>query len=116
MHGKEYNQYLDGGSALHLNLEEYPNKTGFRKLLDVAAKAGCNYFCFNVKVTVCRDCGRIDKRTQYKCATCGSGNVDHATRVIGYLKRISSFSNTRQVEEHLRHYHHESRAWFFFDL
>lgn len=110
LHGKEYNQYLDGGSALHLNLEEYPNKAGFRKLLDVAAKAGCNYFCFNVKVTVCRDCGRIDKRTLFKCASCASGNVDHATRVIGYLKRISSFSNTRQAEEQLRHYHHESRA------
>jgi ribonucleoside-triphosphate reductase (formate) len=107
LHGKEYNQYLDGGSALHLNLEEYPNKDGFRKLLNVAAVAGCNYFCFNVKVTVCRDCGYIDKRTMFKCNQCGSGNVDHATRVIGYLKRVSSFSNARQEEEGLRFYHQE---------
>ncbi len=110
LHGKSYNQYLDGGSALHLNLEEYPNKAGFRKLLNVAARAGCNYFCFNVKVTVCRDCGFIDKRTLYVCSSCSSGNVDHATRVIGYLKRISSFSSTRQEEEHLRYYHRTARS------
>jgi ribonucleoside-triphosphate reductase (formate) len=110
LHGKAFNQYLDGGSALHLNLEEYPNKDGFRKLLNVAATAGCNYFCFNVKVTVCRDCGYIDKRTCMRCSKCGSGQVDHATRVIGYLKRIASFSNARQVEEQLRHYHHEARS------
>ncbi|NLT03102.1 MAG: anaerobic ribonucleoside-triphosphate reductase [Bacteroidales bacterium] len=104
LHGKHYNQYLDGGSALHLNLEEYPSKAGFRKLLDVAARNGCNYFCFNIKITVCRDCGRIDKRTLRICPNCQSGNVDHATRVIGYLKRVSSFSDARQREENLRHY------------
>jgi len=108
LHGKQYNQFLDGGSALHLNLEEYPTKEGFRKLLDLAAKTGCNYFCFNVKVTVCRSCGHIDKRTLYHCPQCGSGEVDHATRVIGYLKKVSSFSNARQKEEDLRYYHRET--------
>ncbi|MDD4922341.1 MAG: anaerobic ribonucleoside-triphosphate reductase [Bacteroidales bacterium] len=105
LHGKQYNQYLDGGSALHLNLEEHPSKEGFLKLLNVAASTGCNYFCFNVKVTVCRTCSHIDKRTLYHCPECGSGEVDHATRVIGYLKKVSSFSNKRQAEEELRYYH-----------
>jgi ribonucleoside-triphosphate reductase len=109
LHGRQYNQYLDGGSALHLNLEEYPTREGFRKLLDVAASTGCNYFCFNVKVTVCRSCGHIDKRTLYRCPSCGSGEVDHATRVIGYLKKISSFSNVRQEEEGLRFYHKDRK-------
>jgi ribonucleoside-triphosphate reductase len=31
--------------------------------------------------------------------------VDHATRVIGYLKRVSNFSSGRQKEHGLRHYH-----------
>jgi ribonucleoside-triphosphate reductase len=31
--------------------------------------------------------------------------VDHATRVIGYLKRVSNFSSGRQREHGLRHYH-----------
>ena len=100
-------QYLDGGSALHLNLESYPSKESFSKLLNVAAKCGCNYFCFNVKITICEDCNHIDKLTKNKCQKCNSNNVSWATRVIGYLKKISSFSERRQVEEGFRIYHKE---------
>jgi len=105
LHGNEIIKYLDGGSALHLNLEEAPNKDGFVKLIHATATAGCNYFCFNVRITICNDCEHIDKQTNYSCGKCNSKNVDHATRVIGYLKRVSSFSSGRQNEHHLRHYH-----------
>jgi hypothetical protein len=33
-----------------------------------------------------------------------SKNIDYATRIIGYLKQISSFSSARQMEEGLRFY------------
>jgi len=105
LHGIEIIKYLDGGSALHLNLEEAPNKDGFVKLIHATAKAGCNYFCFNIKITVCNDCENIAKETSYSCSKCNSENVDHATRVIGYLKRVSSFSSGRQREHQLRYYH-----------
>lgn len=105
LHGKEIIKYLDGGSALHLNLEEAPNKDGFIKLIHATAAAGCNYFCFNIKITICNDCNAIDKKTNYVCTACGSKDVDHATRVIGYLKRVSSFSSGRQQEHQLRYYH-----------
>ena len=105
MHGKDTIQYLDGGSALHLNLEEAPNTEGFLKLINATAKAGCNYFCFNIKITICNECEHIDKKTLQKCGKCGSKNIDHGTRVIGYLKRVSNFSSDRQKEHDLRHYH-----------
>ncbi|MBL1278860.1 MAG: anaerobic ribonucleoside-triphosphate reductase [Fluviicola sp.] len=105
MHGKETIQYLDGGSALHLNLEEAPNKEGFLKLIKATALAGCNYFCFNIKITICNDCEHIDKKTLRKCPKCESSNIDYGTRVIGYLKRVSNFSSDRQTEHDLRHYH-----------
>ncbi|THV57001.1 anaerobic ribonucleoside-triphosphate reductase [Flagellimonas alvinocaridis] len=105
LHGKETIQYLDGGSALHLNLEETPNQEGFKKLIHATARAGCNYFCFNIRITICNDCSHIDKRTLWECSSCNSHNVDHATRVIGYLKRVSNFSSGRQKEHALRHYH-----------
>ena len=85
-------------------LEEYPTKEGFLKLLNTAAYTGCNYFCFNIKVTVCNECDYINKETKHSCIKCGSDNVDHATRVIGYLKRITNFSKDRQIEEKLRNY------------
>lgn len=106
LHGKENLQYLDGGSALHLNLEEYPTKETFRKLYNLAAKLGCNYWTWNVAVTVCEEpgCGYIDKRTLQKCSKCGSVHVSHATRVIGYLRKVNNFSPERQLEADKRFY------------
>ena len=106
LHGKEINQYLDGGSALHLNLEEIPSEEVAYQLLCIAAKTGCNYFCTNVKATVCNECEHINKETKQHCVKCGSTDVDYATRIIGYLKKISSFSNDRK-SEHLRRYYHK---------
>lgn len=110
LHGNEVIQYLDGGSALHLNLEEYLTPTQYLMLLDNAARVGCNYFCTNVKVTVCNECSKITKRTQSSCGHCGSAHVDFATRVIGYLKRVPSFSSSRQKEHNLRYYHVDSNS------
>ena len=104
MHGNDYIKYLDGGSAYHCNLEEYPTQEGFFKLLNAAASTGCNYFCFNVKVTVCNSCGYINKQTKHNCTKCGSKDIDYATRIIGYLKRITNFSKDRQKEEKQRYY------------
>ncbi len=104
LHGNDYIQYLDGGSAYHCNLEEYPTQEGFRKLLDVAAFTGCNYFCFNIKVTVCNSCGFINKNTTDYCTKCSSKDIDYATRIIGYLKKITNFSKDRQLEERARYY------------
>lgn len=104
LHGNDYIKYLDGGSAYHCNLEEYPTRKGFKKLLDVAAYTGCNYFCFNIKVTVCNTCGFINKRTMNHCTECHSTNIDYATRIIGYLKKVTNFSKDRQKEENIRYY------------
>ncbi|AKO47726.1 anaerobic ribonucleoside-triphosphate reductase [[Haemophilus] ducreyi] len=108
LHGKQLIEWLDGGSALHLNLDESLSKVGYRSLLDIAAKTGCNYFCVNVKITICNECHYIDKRTLHHCGKCGSANIDHGTRVIGYLKRVSAFSSARQQEHSLRFYHRQA--------
>ena len=104
LHGNEYVKYLDGGSALHANLNEHLSKAQYRQLMNVAAANGCNYFTFNVRNTVCNDCGYISKHTLDKCPHCGSTNLDYLTRVIGYLKRVSSFAEPRQVEAKKRYY------------
>jgi anaerobic ribonucleoside-triphosphate reductase len=108
LHGEQMIKYLDGGSALHLNLEEYLDKEAFYKLICVAAKTGTNYFCTNVKITVCEDCDHIDKRTLDSCSKCGSGEISWATRVIGYLKKVDSFSSGRRKEHGLRNYHKQA--------
>lgn len=104
LHGGEYVKYLDGGSANHVNLKEHLSFEQYKQILKIASEYGTNYFTFNVRNTVCNDCGFISKHTLHKCPMCGSENLDYLTRIIGYLKRVSSFSEARQEEEHERAY------------
>lgn len=104
LHGKENTQWLDGGSACHLNMEQLMSKEQAYDLICIAGKLGVNYWTFNVLMTVCNDCGFINVNTENHCTKCGSKDIDYATRVIGYLKRISSFSTERQKEAGLRIY------------
>ncbi len=107
LHGNDYVKHLDGGSALHMNVAEHLSKDQYRQLLKTAAHYGTNYFTFNCRNTVCNDCGYISKDTLEVCPKCGSHNLDYLTRVIGYLKRVSSFSEMRQIEAEHRFYIHE---------
>ena len=110
LHGKKYIEHLTGGSALHCNLEEHLSQEQYRQLLRVAAIEGCNYFTFNIPNTVCNDCGHIDKRYLKECPHCHSKNVDYLTRVIGYMKRVSNFSEARQKEAAQRYYAEKTKA------
>lgn len=104
LHGRTFTRYLDGGSACHINIDEHLTKEQYLLLLDAAVKTGCSYFTFNIPNTVCRHCGYISKHRLAECPECDGKDLDYATRVIGYLKLVSSFSQDRQLEEEKRHY------------
>lgn len=104
LHGKQTTKWLDGGSACHINLQEHLSKEQYKKLMKIAIKTGCSYLTFNIPNTICNDCGNISKHRFEKCPKCGSENIDYATRIIGYLKRVSKFSEQRQKEEAKRVY------------
>ena len=54
--------------------------------------------------TGCKSCGHINPNHEKYCVKCGSTDVKYATRVIGYLKFVESFSEARQKEEGERAY------------
>lgn len=110
LHGKAMTKYLDGGSALHMALSEHLSKKQYLKLGRVAIKTGCPYYTYNVKNTVCNDCNFRSKHTLAKCPRCSSKNLDYLTRIIGYLKRISKWSEIRQREESRRYYDRTKRG------
>ena len=102
--GIKFTGKCDGGSAYHCNLDEHLSAAQYRMLMDVAIKEGCSYWTYNVPNTICNKCGYITKHNLDHCPQCGSSNVDKATRIIGYLKRVGSFSSGRQIEEGQRAY------------
>lgn len=104
LHGGDFVKYLDGGQALHANLDHHLTFEQYRKLIKVAAENKCSYFTYNVRSMYCPECGYIDKNPLKKCPKCGNEHPDSLTRIIGYLKRVSSFNEARQVEEGMRAY------------
>ena len=107
LHGNNFVKWLDGGQAAHLNIDEHLSFEQYRKLLKVASEYGCSYFTFNCQSTYCPKCGYISKHTLDKCPKCGNEHPDRLTRIIGYLKRISSFNEARQIEAKMRYYNKE---------
>lgn len=105
IHGGEIINSLDGGSSLHDNEFERRTKEQYLIILKALAETGCNYYCENVPKTLCNSCGYKHPNNTTSCPKCGSNDVDKATRVIGYLKRVKNFSLDRQLEESTRHYH-----------
>lgn len=97
LQGERYTKNLDGGVALHCNLDEHLSKEQYKHLIKYAIEQGCTYFTFNIPQTVCK-CGHIDKHKLNKCPKCGNTELDYALRIIGYLKLVSNFSEARQLE------------------
>lgn len=105
-HGSAFISNLDGGSAAHIGLDAHLSKQQYRLMMNYCAECGCSYLTWNIPNTICNDCNNIDKRYLKECPKCGSENIDYATRIIGYLKRISNFSEARQKEAAKRFYAH----------
>lgn len=95
--------YLDGGAAAHINMSEHLTSEQNYLLLEYAAKIGCNYWTINVPNSKC-ECGFITKKPIHECPKCGSTNIEYYDRVIGYLTKISNWSEGRRIEQKTRKY------------
>lgn len=103
LHGSEYiGDYLDGGAAAHLNLQEHLSAKQYMNLLYYCGQHGCQYVTFNVPNSECDQCGFITKHPISVCPKCGSHHISWYDRVIGYLTKIANWSEGRQFEH--KHY------------
>lgn len=108
LHGKNYiGDFLDGGSAAHINLSEHLSVEQYKNLLKFAAEEGCQYFTFNIPNCECADCGFIAKQPFEKCPKCNSTHIYLWDRIIGYLTKIKNWSEGRQIEQKTRIYSKE---------
>lgn len=112
MHGSNYiGDFLDGGSACHINLDEHLSSEQYAKILKFTADNGCQYFTFNVPNCECDDCGFIAKQPFTTCPKCGSIRVSLYDRIIGYLTKIKNWSEGRRIEQKTRIYHGGSTVY-----
>ena len=104
LHGKELTSQLDGGVGCHLNLDEHLTKDQYLKVIDYASHSSCSYFTFNIPNSKCEECGHIVKAPIKTCPKCGSDHITWYTRIIGYLRPLTSFGKDRRIEADKRTY------------
>ena len=105
MMGRDYiGDFLDGGSACHINLDSHLSKDQYAKLIMYAASVGCSYLTWNIPNCECDSCGHIEKQPFEVCPICGSKSVSLYDRIIGYLTKIKNWSDGRKIEQKTRVY------------
>jgi ribonucleoside-triphosphate reductase (formate) len=104
LQGGEIAKAVSGGQAVHCNLDAHLSKEQYLKLMMFAVEQGTNYFTFNIPNTSCNDCGKIYKQPLTKCPNCGSEHMTQWTRVIGFLRPLTAFSQGRYIEAQKRIY------------
>lgn len=107
LHGKDYiGDYLDGGSAAHINLDSHLSSKQYKQLIKYAADGGCSYLTFNIPMTECSECGKIVNVHVDECPSCCSKKLITYTRIIGYLTATKSWNDARKREFETRVFSH----------
>lgn len=97
---KVFDDYLNGGSILHINVENTFTDTddawGF---LNYCMNYGPSYFAVTGKISSCKNnhafWGNI-------CSTCGEEKASQFSRIVGFYTRVDSWGKQRKEEFNLR--------------
>ena len=91
---------VDGGNILHVFLgERYPDPDGLLNLvMHIAKNTMTGYFAITKDLTICKDCSKVDSGLLDACTACGSENVDHVSRITGYLSAVSGWNAAKKQE------------------
>jgi len=91
---------VDGGNIFHVFLgEATPDPQGLMDFgLRLARETQIGYFTFTKDMTVCLGCSQVSGGLEDKCPNCGSENVDHISRITGYLQAVSGWNSAKRQE------------------
>jgi len=91
---------VDGGNIFHIFLgEATPDPQGLMDFgLRLARETQIGYFTFSKDMTVCLGCSMVSGGLEDHCPSCGSEDVDHISRITGYLQAVSGWNSAKRQE------------------
>lgn len=91
---------VDGGNIMHIWLGEgKPDPDGLQELaMHIAKNTQTGYFAFTRDMTVCIDEGYVADGLQDTCPKCRSENVQHLSRITGYLQSVEGWNKGKRQE------------------
>ncbi len=91
---------VDGGNIFHVFMgEATPDPQGLMDFgLRLARETQIGYFTFTKDMTVCLGCSMVSGGLEESCPNCGSKDVDHISRITGYLQAVSGWNSAKRQE------------------
>ncbi|NMC10158.1 MAG: anaerobic ribonucleoside-triphosphate reductase [Methanothrix sp.] len=91
---------VDGGNIFHVFMgEATPDPKGLMEFgMRLARETQIGYFTFTKDMTVCLGCSLVSGGLKDKCPSCGSSEVDHISRITGYLQAVSGWNSAKRQE------------------
>jgi ribonucleoside-triphosphate reductase len=91
---------VDGGNIFHIFMgEATPDPKGLMDFgLRLARDTQIGYFTFTKDMTVCLGCSQVSGGLKDSCPNCGSEEVDHISRITGYLQAVSGWNSAKRQE------------------
>jgi anaerobic ribonucleoside-triphosphate reductase len=91
---------VDGGNIFHIFMgEATPDPQGLMDFgMRLAKETQIGYFTFSRDMTVCLGCSQVSGGLEDKCPSCGSDDVDHISRITGYLQAVSGWNSAKRQE------------------
>lgn len=91
---------VDGGNIMHIWLgESSPNPEGMHSLTQKISKnTQTGYFAYTKDMTICNNDHNVESGLKDRCSSCGSKNIDHISRVTGYLQAVSGWNEAKKQE------------------
>jgi ribonucleoside-triphosphate reductase len=91
---------VDGGNIMHIWLGEgSPDAKGLKDFtMHLARNTQTGYFAFTKDMTVCMNDFHMMSGLQDRCENCNSANVEHLSRVTGYIQSVGGWNAAKKQE------------------
>lgn len=97
----QFDSDCDGGSILHVNVDNELTKDQMFQLIKYVCKQGVIYWACNMAQCRCKSCGKLFIG-KFDKSPCHDAEVERYLRVVGFLTPVSSWVPERREEYHLR--------------
>lgn len=98
---------VDGGNILHIWMGEgHPDSKGLKEFaMNLAKNTQVGYFAFTKDMTVCMNDFHVESGLKGECTNCGSDNIEHLSRVTGYIQAVDGWNagKKQELEDRMRY-------------
>lgn len=91
----KYNKLITGGGIVHAQIGEKVTPNQAKKIIKYAIDCGCEHFALNAVYTKCNN-GHASFGNKNVCPVCGSQELHHFTRVVGFFTEVENWNPVRR--------------------